>query len=292
MHRLFYYGFGYSAQAFARRLEGRGDFHVSGTTRGDPCADRNREPISTIYNITGRERDERVVSALRTATHLLVSASPDDDGDPMLRFYGDVLRSSDNLSWVGYLSTIGVYGDQNNSWVDEDTPVAPLSIRARCRVSSEQEWFDFGTITGRRVQVFRLAGIYGPGRCVLDKLRDGTARRIFKQDQVFNRIHVDDIANVLAAALAIKGAHRVYNVCDDEPAPPQDVVAFGAKLLRIKSPPLIPFEKAGLSMMGRSFYNERRRLRNERIKTDLKVKLLYPTYREGLRAIASQLGGV
>ncbi len=288
--QLFCYGFGFSAQALARRNDIRKHFDIVGTTRSREAESNLQGPGRTIFCVDGVKRDNRVVNALRSTTHLLVSASPDDNGDPMLRLYKDVLRETSTLTWVGYLSTIGVYGDQNNCWVDESTPVAPLSQRAKRRVLSEKEWLDFGDEDGLSVQVFRLAGIYGSGRSVIDKLLSGTARRIEKTGQVFNRIHVEDIANVLIAAMTGCGKHRIYNVSDDEPAPPQDVVAYGAELLGMKPPPLIAFEQAGLSAMGRSFYGEQRRMRNERIKTDLGAVLQYPTFREGLRAIVRDKG--
>jgi nucleoside-diphosphate-sugar epimerase len=192
---------------------------------------------------------------------------------------------AESVRWVGYLSTIGVYGDAGGAWIDEDTPARPGSARASRRIEAEAAWLDFGKRTGKRVQIFRLGGIYGPGRSAFDDLRAGSARRIIKPGQVFNRIHVGDIANVLVAAVGGRGRHSIYNVVDDEPGPPQDVVAYAAGLLGVPAPPEIPFEKAELSPMGRSFYSENRRVRNARLKEDLGVRLAYPSYREGLAAI-------
>jgi nucleoside-diphosphate-sugar epimerase len=188
--------------------------------------------------------------------------------------------------WIGYLSTIGVYGDHQGRWVDETTPVSPGSQRSRQRVVAETAWLDFAARSGKRMQIFRLAGIYGPGRSAIDNLRDGTARRIVKRAQVFNRIHVDDIAGTLAAAIGkLDAQYTIYNVTDDEPAPPQDVVAYAASLLNLPVPPDIPFERAPLSPMGLSFYAENKRVSNARIKADLGVVLQCPTYREGMAGI-------
>ena len=216
----------------------------------------------------------------------MISIPPNLEGDAVLRdFAGDIAALPD-LAWVGYLSTVGVYGDTDGAWVDETSPVRPLTERSLRRAEAEQAWLDLGASTGRRVEVFRLAGIYGPGRSVLDNLGAGTARRIVKPGQVFNRIHVDDIARVLAAAIDKDTGHRVFNVSDDEPAPPEDVVAYAAELLGLPVPETVAFEAAGLSGIAASFWSECKRVKNERIRRDLGVELLYPTYREGLRALA------
>jgi nucleoside-diphosphate-sugar epimerase len=229
-----------------------------------------------------------VREALAAATHVLVSVPPGPDADPVLRWHGDDLAGARNVRWVGYLSTVGVYGDWQGAWVDEDSPARPVSARSRWRLAAEHAWRAFGERSGRRLLIFRLAGIYGPGRSAIDNLKTGTARRIVKPGQVFNRIHVDDLAAVLAAAMTTDGSqHETYNVADDEPAPPQDVVAFAAGLLGFPPPPEIPFEQAELSPMAASFYGENKRVKNERMKRVLDVTLAYPTYREGLRAIAA-----
>jgi nucleoside-diphosphate-sugar epimerase len=189
------------------------------------------------------------------------------------------------LRWIGYLSTIGVYGDTGGQWVDEQTLPHPGSERARRRLVAESDWAAFARAHAKPVQIFRLGGIYGPGRSAVDDLRDGTARRIVKPGQVFNRIHVEDIALVLAAAAAGRGSHTLYNVVDDEPAPPQDVVACAARLMGIAPPPEIAFDDAPLTPMGRSFYMANRRIRNRRLHDDLGVTLTFPSYREGLAGI-------
>ena len=280
--RLFCFGYGYSAEALARELSARLD-EVAGTrTNPEPPAEAGA--VLAAYKGDGPSAEVR--SLLAGTTHLLVSIPPDLEGDAVLRdFAGDIAALPD-LAWVGYLSTIGVYGDAKGAWVDETSPVRPLTERSLRRAEAERTWLDLGASTGRRIEVFRLAGIYGPGRSVTDNLRAGTARRIVKPGQVFNRIHVDDIARVLAAAIDKDTGHRVYNVSDDEPAPPEEVVAYAAELLGLPVPETLAFEAAGLSSVAASFWSECKRVRNDRIRRDLGVELLYPTFREGLRALA------
>jgi nucleoside-diphosphate-sugar epimerase len=282
--RLFSFGYGYSAEALARKLSPRLD-EVAGT-RTRP--ERPAEAGATLAAYKGDGPSAEVKGLLAGTTHLLVSIPPDLEGDAVLRdFAGDIAALS-GLEWVGYLSTVGVYGDAKGAWVDETSAVRPLTERSLRRAQAERAWLDFGSSTGLRVEVFRLAGIYGPGRSVIESLRAGTARRIVKPGQVFNRIHVDDIARVLAAAIDNDTGYRVFNVSDDEPAPPEEVVAYAAELLELPIPEIVAFEAAGLSSVSASFWNECKRVRNERIRRDLGVELLYPTYREGLRALAVQ----
>ena len=195
------------------------------------------------------------------------------------------------MRWIGYLSTIGVYGDHGGAWVDEQTPATPTNARSRERADAEQAWLAFGTANNIAVQIFRLAGIYGPGQSQLVQLARGTARRIIKPGQVFNRIHVGDIARALDASLERPRAGAIYNVTDNEPAPPQDVVTFAAKLCGVAPPPEISLDDAGLTEMGRSFYAESKRVRNDLLRSELGVTLAYPTYREGTRGIASRRRG-
>jgi nucleoside-diphosphate-sugar epimerase len=280
--RLFCLGFGYSAEALARKLSPRLDALAG--TRTNP--DAPEEAGATVAAYKGDGPTAAVRRLLAGTTHLLVSIPPDLEGDAVLRDFADDIAALPALAWVGYLSTVGVYGDAKGGWVDEESPVRPTTERSLRRAEAERAWLDLGTRTGRRVEVFRLAGIYGPGRNPLASLRAGTARRIVKPGQVFNRIHVDDIARVLAAAIDRDIGARVYNVSDDEPAPPEDVLAYAAELLGLPVPPTVAFEAAGLSGMAASFWGECKRVRNERIRRDLGVELLYPTYREGLRALA------
>jgi nucleoside-diphosphate-sugar epimerase len=275
-------GHGYSAQALARRL-GPG-WRVVGTTRSAEKA----------AGLAADGVEPRVwpgvdlAADIAEATHILASAGPGEEGDPFLPLLGAALRNA-RPRWVGYLSTTGVYGDHAGGWVDEETPLTPGTERGRRRVLAEDQWRDLAAQAGWPCHVFRLAGIYGPGRSPLDRVRRGEARRIVKPGQVFSRIHVDDIAQVLAASMAapVPGG-CTYNVCDDDPAPPQDVIAHAAALLGLPVPPEVPFDAAELSPMAASFYAESKRVRNDRIKDELGVRLLYPTYREGLAALAAR----
>lgn len=284
MSRLFCFGLGYTAEAFARRQQPLG-WHIAGTARTSEGVARIAVLGYGAVLFDGETPSPEAADAVATATHVLISAGPDDTGDPTLRHHGRHLTDAPHLRWIGYLSTIGVYGCSGGEWIDETAMPRPGSDRTRRRLAAEDDWLAFGRTYGKTVQVFRLGGIYGPGRSAVDDLRAGTARRIVKPGQVFNRIHVDDIAAVLAAAAEGRGSHTVYNVTDGTPSPPQDVVAHAADLLGVTPPPEIPFEAAPLSPMGRSFYGENRRVRSARLSDDLGVTLRYPSYREGLAAI-------
>jgi nucleoside-diphosphate-sugar epimerase len=272
MNTLLSLGHGYSAQALARLLLPLG-WRVIGTTRSAAKADVLRasgvKPLIWPGDLS---------EALAQATHVLASAAPDAAGDPFLVAM-DMTQS--RAEWVGYLSTTGVYGDHQGGWVDEATPLTPASARGRHRVLAEAQW----RATGLPVHIFRLAGIYGPGRGPFEKVRDGTARRIIKPGQVFSRIHVEDIAQVLLASIQRPNPGAVYNVCDDDPAPPEDVLSYAAHLLNLPEPPEVDYATADLTPMARSFYAESKRVRNARIKTELEVRLKYPDYRQGLRAL-------
>jgi nucleoside-diphosphate-sugar epimerase len=287
MTRLFSFGLGYSALHLARRLRQDG-WDIAGTARTAEGADAiAREGFAPLV-FDGTRPGAGIGEALKVATHVLVSVPPDDGGDPVLQHHAADIAAAPSLSWIGYLSTVGVYGDRNGAWVDEDTPTEAGSARSRRRVAAEEAWRAFGACEHKRVQIFRLAGIYGPGRSAIDRLRAGTAQRIVKPGQVFNRIHVDDIAGVLHAAMTRIGVHEVYNVADDEPAPPQDVIAYAAQLLQVPAPPEITIEQAKLSPMAMSFYVENKRISNARLRGDLGVDLEFPSYREGLRAILAR----
>jgi nucleoside-diphosphate-sugar epimerase len=271
-------GHGYSAQALAARLIPQG-WRVIGTTRSAEKA----EKIAT----TGAEPliwpEGDLSPALRAADALLVSAGPGPEGDPVLaRTEAEIRQAASGLKWAGYLSTTGVYGDHQGDWVDEDTPLAPSTERGIARVRAEAAW---QAIPDLPLHIFRLAGIYGPGRGPFSKVRKGTARRIIKEGQVFSRIHVADIAQVLEASIAQPNPGAVYNLCDDDPAPPQDVIAYAADLLDLPVPPAVDFDEADMSPMARSFYAESKKVRNDRIKSELGVRLLFPDYRTGLRAL-------
>lgn len=279
--RFFLFGAGYSALAFARRLEGR---PVAGTTR---TADRlaaieaaNAEPL--LFD--GATLSKAIRERLAETTHVVVSTAPSDSGDPVLAAADETIRTAmPALRWIGYLSTVGVYGDHGGAWVDEDSECRPVSARSRQRRSAEEAWQALAAEKGVPVAVLRLSGIYGPGRNALVNLADGTARRLVKPGQVFNRIHVDDIAGTLRH-LSAKDLGGVFNVTDDEPAPPQDVVLFAARLMGLPAPPEIPFETAQLSPMARSFYEENKRVANRRIKAT-GYAFRHPDYRSGLTAM-------
>ncbi len=282
-------GLGYSAKALARRLCARG-WRIIGTSRSAEGARAIDAMGYEGVQFDGTARSPALSRAIGQSTHLLVSASPGPDGDPLLAHHADDLRAAP-LQWAGYLSTIGVYGNHDGKWVDEETPAAPTSQRGKARVEAERAWAAFAEDTSVPVGIFRLSGIYGPGRGPLEKLRRRESRAVIKPGQVFNRIHVEDIATALEAAISRAGERkgpRVYNVTDDEPAPPQDVLDFAADLIGVPHPPRVPFEDADMSAMARSFYSDNKRTANSRMKAELGVKLAYPTYREGLRALAAQ----
>ncbi|WBL32997.1 SDR family oxidoreductase [Sinirhodobacter sp. HNIBRBA609] len=276
MKTLLSIGHGYSAQELAKILLPQG-WRIIGTTRSAEKAEALRATGIEALIWPGDPLP------LSEVTHLLTSVAPDDDGDPVLRAHGaEIAAAAPHLEWAGYLSTVGVYGDHGGEWVDEDTALTPATKRGQARVLAEAEWL---AVPGLNPHIFRLAGIYGPGRGPFAKVRAGTARRIVKPGQVFSRIHVTDIARVLAASIARPDPGRIYNVCDDEPAPPEDVLSLAAAMLNLPEPPMVPYDEAAMSPMARSFYAESKRCRNDRIKQELGVSLLYPDYRAGLAAL-------
>lgn len=285
MPHLLIFGLGFTAEALVNRLSVE-DWEISATSRTKDGAARiaSRGYRGLRYS-TDHSADTELLAALGTATHIVVSAPPNAEGDPVLPLLKSELEGRVRPTWIGYLSTIGVYGDHNGNWVDESTPATPSSPRSKRRLAAEQSWQMFARQAGAKLQIFRLAGIYGPGRSAIDRVRSGKARAILKPGQVFNRIHVDDAATALLAGLHGRGEHQVYNLADDLPAPPQDVLDHAAQLLGTAPPPRIAFKDAGLSDMARSFYLENKRVRNHRIKTDFGMDLAYPTYRDGLSAI-------
>ncbi len=277
MSTLLSFGHGYSARALGRLLLPQG-WRVTGTTRStDKAAELCAEGTHPLV-WPGAD----LGPALGSATHLLISAAPDDDGDPVLCLVKDEIAArAGQFEWVGYLSTTGVYGDRDGDWVDESSALNPATVRGRARVKAEAEWATLGL----PLHIFRLAGIYGPGRGPFEKVRQGTARRIIKPGQVFSRIHVDDIAQVLLASINRPHPGASYNLCDDDPAPPEDVIAYAAELLGLPIPPAEDFATAEMTPMARSFYAESKKVRNDRIKTELGVTLIYPDYRSGLAAL-------
>ena len=281
---LFVFGLGYSARALAADLMAQG-WTVRGTTRSaEKQAELARQGIETA--IFDGETPLADPAVLDDVTHLLASVPPGPDGDPVLRHHGDDLADrADNMTWAGYLSTTGVYGDRGGDWVDETATRTPATERGQRRVAAEDGWCALWRAAKLPVHLFRLAGIYGPGRNALETVRTGRARRIVKPGQVFSRTHVTDIAAVLAASIARPNPGAAYNVCDDDPAPPQDVILHACELLGVDPPPEIPFEEADLSDMARSFYAESKKVSNARIKAELGVRLAYPDYRAGLAAL-------
>ena len=285
MSHLLCLGLGYTARVLACRLHNEG-WRIGGSAKDDEGVKRIAAGGYEGMQFDGASSSQDVIDALHTATHLLISASPGAAGDLVLAHCGDSITAAPNLRWIGYLSTVGVYGDHGGAWINEDTLATPGSERSKHRLAAEEDWMALGQAHDLPVHIFRLAGIYGPGRSAIDNLRTGRARRIDKPGQVFNRIHVDDIATVLQASIAQPSSGRIYNVTDGNPSAPADVVAFGAELLGLPVPPLVSFKDAGLSAMGRSFYSENKRVSNARILGELGVTLSYPSYRDGLRAIA------
>lgn len=281
---LFVFGYGYSAAALGRLLLPQG-WRITGTTRNpDKAARMESEGIGAVL-WPGTEPD------LSGVTHLLASAAPLPEGDPVIVSHrAQLAEIAPDLSWAGYLSTTGVYGDHSGGWVDETTPLTPATARGQARVEAEAAWQELAAETGLPLHIFRLAGIYGPGRGPFAKVRAGTARRIVKPGQVFSRTHVEDIAQVLAASIARPRPGAVYNVCDDDPAPPQDVIAHAAELLGLPPPPEVPWTEAEMTPMARSFYAESKKVRNDRIKDELGVTLRYPDYRSGLAALLKAEG--
>jgi nucleoside-diphosphate-sugar epimerase len=286
VRRLVVFGCGYSARRFLELHGARFDA-VDVTARSPETAAALAEDGLSAHVFDGVGATPALSRAIESATHLLISAPPDDAGDdPVLRGAADALARARALEWIGYLSTIGVYADTGGGWVDEGTAPQPENERGRRRVEAEAAWLAFGGRAGAAVQLFRLAGIYGPGRSAVDNLRAGTARRLVKPGQVFNRIHVDDIAAAIAAGIERPTVGPVVNVTDDEPAPPQDVITLAAELLGVEVPPDIPFETAELSPLARSFYSSNKRVSNRRLREELGVELAYPTYRKGIAALA------
>lgn len=286
--RLFCFGLGYCALELVRGLTAQG-WQVAGTVRSAEKArllteDQRHGPLEVFPFDRGHPLQD-AAAALAGTTHLLSSVPPGSAGDPVIEAHFEDIAALPELRWVGYLSTTGVYGDRDGGWVDETSALQPTGERGQRRVEAERAWLRLHEDRGLAVHLFRLAGIYGPGRSQFRSLRDGKSRRIDKPGQVFSRIHVDDIVQVLDASMQRPNPGTAYNLCDDEAANPAEVTAYAAALLEIEPPPLIPFEEAELSEMGRSFYRDSKRVSNSRIKQDLGVTLRYPTYREGFRAV-------
>ncbi|MCZ6453448.1 MAG: SDR family oxidoreductase [Alphaproteobacteria bacterium] len=282
---LFCFGLGYTASAFSQRLMAQG-WTVRGTGRSEAKrAELTEQGIAAWVFDRDRPLGDPA-AALDSVTHILSSVPPDAAGDPVLDHHGtDIAARSARLQWVGYLSTTGVYGDRDGGLVDEKSDRRPATVRGERRVTAEDGWCGLWRDHGVPAHLFRLAGIYGPGRNALVTVARGEARRIVKPGQIFSRIHVDDISVTLEASMARPNPGAAYNLCDDEAAPPQDVVTYACGLLGVDAPPEVPFKEADLSDMARSFYGENKRVSNHRIKHELGVTLTYPDYRTGLEAL-------
>jgi nucleoside-diphosphate-sugar epimerase len=282
--RLFCFGLGYCAERLIAR---DATWRVSGALRDPERASALRRRGVDAFAFEAAHPEAAMLGALGTAQLLLVSAPPGPAGDPALQGLRAEIAAAGDLKRVVYLSSVGVYGDHGGGWVDETSPPAPTSPRARLRLAAEDEWRAFGRGERVPVDILRLAGIYGPARNALVKLRAGAARRVVKPGHVFNRIHVDDIVEIIRRIVERAEVGETWNVADEEPAPPQDVVAFAAGLLGVAPPPAEALESAALSPMARSFYTDNRRVAVDKLRRELGYRWLYPTYREGLRALAA-----
>ncbi len=287
MSRLFIFGLGYSAEAVARRALQAG-WQVVGTTRDSAKAERLKASGIQVLRLDGSQVEEFLKSGLTGATHLLASAAPKDEGDPVLQAYAETIRShAQDLAWIGYLSSLSVYGDRKGAWVEESSLAEPSSAVGLRRLAAEETWTDFAADFDLPIAVFRLAGIYGPGRNPLRDLKSGKARRVVKPGQVFNRIHVEDIAGTVMAAMERPEQTGIFNLADREPAAQAQVVLEAARLLGVAPPPAQPLEQIELSPMAQRFWSENRRVSARRLAKDLGYALRYPTYREGLAGLLS-----
>jgi nucleoside-diphosphate-sugar epimerase len=281
--KIFCFGFGYTAGFLSEKLAACG-WKISGTTTSVAKRDFLKKNGVSAWLF---DRDHAVPDPFNTfadVTHILLSVPPDTAGDPVFNVHGIDLAALKNLEWIGYLSTTAIYGDQNGSWVDETTPPAPASRRGSLRLKAEQQWQSLFLNEGLPLHIFRLSGIYGPGRSAIDAVRSGTARRIDKKNHVFNRIHVEDIAQTLIASMNKPRPGAIYNLADDAPSTSHEVIQFACNLIGRESPPLIPFEQAEMAPIVRSFYKDNKRVRNDVIKNELGVQLIYPDYRSGLQS--------
>ncbi len=284
MKRLFCFGYGYTCDYLGHTLEQEGGWEIAGTTR-DPEKKqelRSRGKHAHIFDYSHPLSDPLFI--LKDTTHILISTPPGDDGDPAFLIHAEDIARIPTIKWIGYLSTTGVYGDRGGGWVDETTEVAPGSRRGSRRARSEEQWLSFMKTFKMPVHIFRLAGIYGPGRSALDSVRAGIARRVEKEGHVSSRIHVEDIVRILIASMNNPQPGAIYNVCDDHPAPSHEVIACACELLGIEPPPLVPIEEADLAPIARSFYSDNKRVSNRRVKEKLGIELKYPDFRSGLAA--------
>ena len=279
---LLIFGHGYTANAFVDYVRNI-DWEIFGTTRSSQTA--NLLIKKSVKPIMWSD-ESKIKSVINRSDYILHSIPPTEIGDPVYkRFAEAIISRSINISWFGYLSTTSVYGNHNGKWVDENVPVNPSSNRGLLRVKAENDW---SSINDLPLHIFRLAGIYGPNRSPLDKIRSGKAQSISKPGQFFSRIHVEDIAKGLKASIEMPNHGSVYNVCDDMPAAPDEVLTYAANLINYPDPPRVAFEEADLSPMAKSFYSDNKRVKNDRIKNELKISLKYPNFETGLNALAGK----
>lgn len=280
--RLFCFGYGYTCDYLGHALQSMGGWTVAGTTR-DP--EKRRHLLSQRIRAHIFEYDNPLPDpyfALRDVTHLLISTPPDDEGDPTFIMHGQDILHLPNLEWVGYLSTTSVYGNRNGGWVDERSGIRPSSRRGSRRLRAEEQWHQLYRDHNLPLHIFRLSGIYGPGRSALDSVRAGIARRIDKPGQAFNRIHVEDIVQILIASFNKPRPGAVYNLADDDPEPSHEVIRYACELLGLTPPPVMPYDEADMAPIARSFYLDNKRVKNDLVKDELGIGLLYPDYKAGL----------
>jgi len=282
--RLLSFGHGYSAQALADILLPLG-WQIRATTRSKEKFNKIKKPGILVRLWS----DQSLFDDLDWATHLLISIAPDKYEDLVLKeFREKIIKNIKQFKWVGYLSTTGVYGNHDGGWVDEEEKLIPSTLRGQYRVDAEKEWLRLFKVYNLPLHIFRLAGIYGPGRGPFSKVKSGLARRVIKKNQLFSRIHVEDIAQTLNASILEPNPGAIYNVCDNHPAPPEEVISYAAQLLGLPNPPKVKFEDADMTDMARSFYLESKKVRNDKIKNELGVLLKYPNYKVGLRALIKE----
>ncbi len=283
---VFFFGMGYSSRATANAIRSIIDQNITifGTTRSRARAEELLRDKIRSHAFDGRAPGLMLASDLKKSTHVIASIPPTNGSDPVLEHHQQELDEAQDLQWLAYFSSVGVYAGSDGGWIDESAALARENERAAERIGVEERWIEYAEKRDVPLAIFRIAGIYGPGRSAINKLKDGLAHRIIKPGQVFNRVHRDDIGRITALAMQNR-LSGIFNLTDDEPAPPQDLVTYGAKLLKVQPPKSVPFEKSDLSEMAKMFYSDNKRVSNAKIKKALGIELLYPTYREGLQMI-------